>query len=187
MTFDWTILYYIQDQLTSPLGDWIMPKITHLGDAGLIWIGFGLGLVLTKKYRTHGFVMLAALGIGVLIGNLALKNIVARPRPCWIDSSIPLLIQIPTDYSFPSGHTLASVIGATCVYLTNKKLAWVAISLAILIAFSRLYLFVHFPTDVIASAILGITIGKLSMSHLYEPLDNLYHKYKYTLKKTNRR
>lgn len=183
MAFDWSILYYIQDHLTSPFGDWIMPKITHLGDAGLIWIIFGLGLVLTKKYRIHGLVMLVALGIGVLVGNIALKNIVARARPCWIDSSVQILIPVPTDYSFPSGHTLASVIGATCIYLTNKKFALLAVPLAVLIAFSRLYLFVHFPTDIIASAIIGITIGKLSMTYLYAPIDILYNKFRYLLKK----
>lgn len=172
MTFDWTILYFIQDHLTSPFGDWLMPKITHLGDAGLIWIGLAIILILNKKYRTHGVVMLLALLIGVVIGNLGLKNTIARARPCWIDTSVNLLIPVPTDFSFPSGHTLASVIGATSLVIANKKFAWFAIPLAALIAFSRLYLFVHFPTDVFAAVILGITIGYLTFRLLYRPVDN---------------
>ncbi len=172
MTFDWTILYFIQDHLTSPFGDWLMPKITHLGDAGLIWIGLAIILILNKKYRTHGVVMLLALLIGVVIGNLGLKNMIARARPCWIDTSVNLLIPVPTDFSFPSGHTLASVIGATSLVMANKKFAWFAIPLAALIAFSRLYLFVHFPTDVFAAIILGITIAYLTFRYCYRPVDN---------------
>lgn len=173
MTFDWSILYFIQDHIRSPFGDWLMPKITHLGDAGLIWIILAIALIITKKYRTHGLVMLIALGIGVLIGNVALKNIVSRPRPSWLDQSIPLLIANPTDYSFPSGHALASVIGATSLIFANRKFAWFAVPLAFLIAFSRLYLFVHFPTDIIASTLLGIIIACLAMVYLYKPVDKL--------------
>lgn len=184
MNFDWSILYFIQDHLTSPFGDWMMPKITHLGDAGLIWIIFALGLIISKKYRTHGIVMLIALAIGVLIGNVFLKNLVERSRPIWLDNSVTMLIPIPDDYSFPSGHTLASVIGATSMFLANKKFGWFAIPLAALIAFSRLYLFVHFPTDVIASTILGLIIAFTTFKLLLSPVTYTYYKLvaKYTSK-----
>lgn len=175
MSLDWSILYFIQDQLRSPFGDWIIPKITMLGDLGLIWIIFALILIFTKKYRIHGIVMLAALGIGVLIGNVALKNIVERSRPCWIDTSISMLIPIPEDFSFPSGHTLASVIGATCLTITNRKFGWFAIPLAVLIAFSRLYLFVHFPSDIFASTVIGIIIAIATMKYLYQPVADKYN------------
>lgn len=183
MNLDWTILYFIQDHLTTPIGDWLMPKVTHLGDLGIIWIVLALGLIISKKYKAHGVVMLIALVIGVLIGNVFLKNLIERPRPIWLDSSVTMLIPIPDDYSFPSGHTLASVIGATCLFLTNKKFGWWAIPLASLIAFSRLYLFVHFPSDVFASIILGIIIGSLSIKYLYAIVNNQLIKLNTKLKK----
>ena len=96
---------------------------------------------------------------GALIGNGVLKHLVARPRPCWLDSSVQLLIASPSDYSFPSGHTLASAVGASMLTMTNRKFGWAAIPLAVLIAFSRLYLYVHFPSDILGGAILGVLIG----------------------------
>ena len=118
-----------------------------------------VGLLATKKYRKYGAFLLAGLAIGVLIGNLTLKPLIARPRPCWLDESVQLLIANPTDYSFPSGHTLSSVIGATVLTKANRKFGFAAIPLAALIAFSRLYLYVHFPTDILAAAVLGVGIG----------------------------
>jgi len=94
-------------------------------------------------------------------GNACLKNLIARPRPCWLDSSVQLLIANPADYSFPSGHTLSSVIGATGLTKTNRRFGYAAIPLAALIAFSRLYLYVHFPSDVLAAAVLGVALGEL--------------------------
>lgn len=102
--------------------------------------------------------MLAGLAVGVLVGNVCLKNLIARPRPCWLDDSVMMLISSTTDYSFPSGHTLSSVIGATVLTKTDRRFGWAAIPLAAVIAFSRLYLFVHFPSDILAGAILGVII-----------------------------
>ena len=112
-----------------------------------------------EKYRKYGAFLLAGLAVGVLIGNLTLKPLIARPRPCWLDESVQLLIANPTDYSFPSGHTLSSVFGATVLTKANRNFGLLAIPLAALIAFSRLYLYVHFPTDILAVAVLGIGIG----------------------------
>ena len=98
----------------------------------------------------------------MLVGNVCLKNLIARPRPCWLDSSVRLLIANPTDYSFPSGHTLSSTIAATILTKTDRRFGYVAIPLAVLIALSRLYLYVHFPSDVLAAAVLGVLIGKVS-------------------------
>ena len=116
----------------------------------------------TKKYRKHGAFLLAGLAVGVLAGNLTLKPLIARPRPCWLDESVQLLIANPTDYSFPSGHTLSSVIGATVLTKANRKFGFAAIPLAALIAFSRLYLYVPFPTDILGAAVLGMAIGLLT-------------------------
>ncbi len=103
--------------------------------------------------------MLAGMLTGLIIGNLILKNLVARERPCWIDSDILMLISIPEDYSFPSGHTLASTISAVILMQEDKKLGIPAVILAVLIAFSRMYLFVHFPTDILGGLLLGLVIG----------------------------
>lgn len=158
MNFDWTILHWIQNTLVCPAMDFLMPKITLLGNGGAVWI-LAAGLLATKKYRKYGAFLLAGLAVGVLAGNLTLKPLIARPRPCWLDESVQLLIANPTDYSFPSGHTLSSVIGATVLTKANRKFGLAAIPLAALIAFSRLYLYVHFPTDILGAAAPGVAIG----------------------------
>lgn len=159
MSFDWAILHWIQNTLACPAMNFLMPKITLLGNGGAVWIVAAGVLLLTKKYRRFGAFLLAGLAIGVLIGNLTLKPLIARPRPCWLDESVTLLIEPPTDCSFPSGHTLSSVIGATVLTKANRKFGLAAIPLAALIAFSRLYLYVHFPTDILGAAVLGAAIG----------------------------
>ena len=159
MNFDWTILHWIQNTLVCPAMDFLMPKITLLGNGGAVWILAAVDLLATKKYRKYGAFLLAGLAIGVLIGNLTLKPLIALPRPCWLDESVQLLIANLTDYSFPSGHTLSSVIGATVLTKANRKFGLAAMPLAALIAFSRLYLYVHFPTDILAAAVLGVGIG----------------------------
>ena len=112
MNFDWTILHWIQNTLVCPAMDFLMPKITLLGNGGAVWLFSAVGLLATKKYRKYGVFLLAGLAVGALVGNLMLKPLIARLRPCWLDESVTLLIANPTDYSFPSGHTLSSIIGA---------------------------------------------------------------------------
>lgn len=163
MTIDWSILNWIQDVFGSTFMDVIMPKITALGNAGIIWIIIGICLLFSKKYRKTGIFVLVGLLVGLIVGNGLVKNLVARQRPCWINPEFPLLIPTPTDYSFPSGHTQASVIAATILTMANKKWGYVVIPLAVLIAFSRLYLYVHFPTDVLGGAIMGIIIGSVTV------------------------
>lgn len=159
MSIDWSILQWIQANLQSGFMDTIMPMITALGNGGAIWIAAALALICTKKYRRQGVILLVGLAVGVLIGNVCLKHLIARPRPCWLDTSVQLLIQNPTDFSFPSGHTLSSVIGATILTMTNRRFGFVAIPLAAMIAFSRLYLYVHFPSDVLGAVFIGLIIG----------------------------
>ena len=171
MNLDWSILHWIQSTLISPLMDFLMPKITLLGNGGVIWILAVVILLCTKKYRRQGVLLLAGLVVGVLVGNVCLKHLIARPRPCWLDSSVQLLIANPTDYSFPSGHALSSVISATVLTKTNRCFGYAAIPLAALIAFSRLYLYVHFPSDVLAAAVLGIVIGELAFRYGNRLLD----------------
>lgn len=161
MNVDWSILHGLRALTTCPLLDFWMPKITALGNSSIIWVLAAVALLCTKKYRKYGVLLLAGLAVGMLAGNLALKNLFARPRPCWLDESVPLLIARPRDYSFPSGHTMAGAIGATILTAANRRFGWAAIPLAVLIAFSRMYLYVHFPSDILGGAVIGVGIGLL--------------------------
>lgn len=156
---DFAILHWIHNNLQCNFLDFIIPKITALGSSGAIWIVVAIAFLISKKYRKYGIILAIGLIMSLLIGNLLLKSLVARPSPCWIESNFPLLVSNPTDYSFPSGHTLASTISAVIITYADKKFGIIAIILATLIAFSRLYLFVHFPSDVFAAIILGVIIG----------------------------
>lgn len=141
-----------------------MPAVTHLGDGGILWIALAILLLCLPKYRQTGLAMGIALLMGLLVCNLCLKPWVGRLRPFDYQLQhygrvIPLLIKAPTDFSFPSGHTIASFEAATVLLLRHKKWGIAAMVLAALIAFSRLYLYVHFPTDVLVSVALGIGFG----------------------------
>lgn len=162
MYLDWAILEQIQRIFGSGFMDWLMPKITVLGNAGMVWIVIGVLLLVSKKHRRIGFLVLLGLLLGLIIGNGIVKNLVARPRPCWIYSDFRLLIPMPKDYSFPSGHTQASVIATTILTLYRRKWGWILIPLALVIAFSRLYLYVHFPTDILGGACIGLAIGMVT-------------------------
>lgn len=172
---DWAVLRWIQENLRCDALDLIFPKLTLLGNAGAIWIAAALALLLSKKYRKYGICLACALMAGLLICNVGLKNIVARPRPCWIES-VELLISTPKDYSFPSGHTWSAVTGAWVVTAANRKFGFIAIPLAVLLAFSRLYLYVHFPSDILVGALIGAALGILAVALKKRLLDHCCRK-----------
>jgi undecaprenyl-diphosphatase len=147
---DFAILDFIQKNLHLQILDKTMPYISFIGNAGAVWILITVTLLLSKKNRKIGLVMAISLILCLIIGNVTLKHLVARIRPFNIHTEIVLLISHPTDFSFPSGHTMSSFAAATVLLLYNKKWGIWAIILAILIAFSRLYLYVHYPSDVLA-------------------------------------
>ena len=155
---EFQILYTLQE-LRTPLVDGLMVFITSLGDHGWFWLLMGVLLFSFPRTRLLGGCMLISIAAGFLLGNVMLKNIVARQRPCWLDPSVELLVPVPKDFSFPSGHSLVSFEGAVCIFLFNRKWGIPALMLAVLTAFSRLYLFVHFPTDVLAGIVMGIVIA----------------------------
>ncbi len=164
--FDLPILDWIAARLHSPVMDGFMSFITHFGDAGLFWIAIAVLLLCLPKYRRLGLGMGLSLLIGLLICNITLKPLIARIRPYdyqWnvFHKQIDLLIAAPKDFSFPSGHTLASFESATVLMLNNKRLGIPALILACLVAFSRLYLYVHYPTDVLFALVMGVAIGFL--------------------------
>ncbi|MCI8284491.1 MAG: phosphatase PAP2 family protein [Firmicutes bacterium] len=140
-----------------------MPVITSLGDGGRIWIIISLILIIPNKTRRYGMQMAIALIIGTLICNITLKPIVARIRPFDLAGTIPL-INPPSDFSFPSGHTTSSFAAATALMFGSKLNAYncASLILAFLIAFSRLYVYVHYPSDVLAGILIGVLSGYLS-------------------------
>lgn len=139
----------------------IFKCITFLGEAGIFWIVLGLVLICFKKTRTSGIVMLVSLAVGYLINDIALKNIIARPRPFAVNSDIKdflasINMKLPSGYSMPSGHSYVAFNGAMMLTLFHKKKGAPAFIFAFLIAFSRIFLCVHYPTDVLVGSILGI-------------------------------
>ena len=166
--FDLPILDWIMTNLWCPFLDAIMPVITVLGDAGIFWIALAVVFLLIPKHRKMGLSMGLALMMGVVLCNMILKPAVGRIRPYdyqleFFQRTIPLLIERQHDFSFPSGHTIASFEAAVAMLICNKKLGIPAMILAVLIAFSRMYLYVHYPTDVIASVILGTGLAFLGV------------------------
>ena len=164
--FDLPILDWIADNLWCPVLDTVMPVVTLLGDAGIFWIAIAVTLLFFKKTRRVGVGMGIALLAGLLLCNLTLKPLCQRPRPYdyqydVFGKLIPLLIERQHDFSVPSGHTIASFEAAGVIWLNSKKWGIAALALACLIAFSRLYLYVHYPTDVLFSVVLGIGLALL--------------------------
>lgn len=161
MNIELSVLDWIQT-LHTPFLDKIMVFITRLGDAGIIWIVLSIVLLLIPKTRKSGAVMVVALVVDVLLCNIVLKNLVARTRPYDVNTGVHLLGAKLHDYSFPSGHTAASFASVTALYLAGEKKLWkFALVLACLIAISRLYLYVHYPTDVLGGVLFGVISGYL--------------------------
>ncbi len=157
-TLDFSVLNFINGNFKCRFLDIIMPVITLLGDKGLFYIFISLILLLIKRTRSTGVSLSLSLIIGLIVCNLIIKPSVHRIRP-FVGNEITLLINAPTDYSFPSGHTTAAFEAATVMLYNNKKVGVAFLALAALIAFSRLYLYVHFPTDVLAGIVIGVFSG----------------------------
>ena len=163
-TCELPVLDWISEHLHCGFLDAVMPAITFLGNGGWFWIAIAAVMLIFKKTRKTGLMMGVALICGLLVGNLFLKPVVARIRPYEYNEAIQLLIKTPHDYSFPSGHTLASFEGAVVLLLREKKYIGIpAVVLAALIAFSRMYLYVHYPTDVLAGALLGTAFALIAV------------------------
>lgn len=158
LNFDFAILDFIRAHMSGDFADSLMKLVTSLGNVGILWIVIAAALLCTKKFRKTGLQMAVGLILGLIFGNLLIKNIVARPRPFTLRGT-DIIIKAPRDYSFPSGHTLASVISAYILWHNNRKAGIAATVTAALIAFSRIYLYVHYPTDIIGGTLLGLLIG----------------------------
>lgn len=160
MNWELSVLHWFES-IHNPVLDVIMKCITVLGNSGIFWILLAVVLMFFKKYRKTAVSMAFALVLSLIFTNLIIKILVARERPFAVDPSLlqSLLIKKPTDWSFPSGHSSASFAAAVAVFCNDKRPGIPLVILAALIAVSRLYLTVHFPTDVIAGTVLGIIYG----------------------------
>lgn len=159
------ILNWIQENFRCDVLDRVVPAITFLGNKGWFFIAVAVILIAVPRYRKWGAAMAASLGLGFVFGNMVLKNTVARIRPYDYVGGIELLIAKLSDYSFPSGHTLAAVefCIVVCMMPIGKGYKLLAVLLAVAMAFSRLYLYVHFPSDVLASVLLGSIFGMMGV------------------------
>lgn len=185
VSFDLPILDWIQANLQSSFLDTVMPIITLFGEGGIFWIAWAAILLFIPKYRKTGIGMLLALIMGVLICNVTLKPLVRRIRPYDFQEQhygilINLLIDRMHDYSFPSGHTIASFEAAVVLLLNDKRMGIPAMVICVLVTLSRLYLYVHYPTDVIFSIFAGTLFAFLGNALAPKVLDKLpVHKGKY--------
>lgn len=155
-----SILHAIQ-QIQTPWLDEVMIFFTRLGDGANLWIALGVGFLFFKKTRRCGIYILFSLQLSTLFGKELLKNMIGRPRPFVADPSVVLKVAPPGSFSFPSGHTLDAFASATAIFLCCRKTGIVALVVASLIAFSRMYLFVHYPTDILGGIVIGVCVAVL--------------------------
>lgn len=151
------VVHYIYKK--NKILDKIMIWVTLSGDLGVIWIILSFFLLTKGRHIKAGLMILLALALASILGEGVIKHIVKRKRPFIKNNLIELLIAEPSSYSFPSGHTASSFAAATVFIDTNMALSSVIVSLAILISLSRVYLRVHYLSDVIGGALLGFFCG----------------------------
>lgn len=178
--WDVSVLNWIQEHIANPFFDVFFSLITHLGDAGIFWIAIAVAMLFFKQTRKTGITIGVALILGLILGNGVLKNVIGRVRPYDLDGAYgsiktvkDLLVGQPGDKSFPSGHTLASFEAGLVLLVRDKRFGIPAIIIAALVAFSRLYLYLHFPTDILG----GILLAALNTFLAVLIVDFVYKKY----------
>lgn len=164
-SFDFAVNDFIA-RCNNPFLDVIMNFFSFLAHSGWMWILLALVLLCFRRTRSMGVAMAISLCFSVVVTNLTLKPLIGRPRPYELRPELKDRIaprtRIPSDSSFPSGHTSASFAGATALFGQNKKIGLPALAVATVIAFSRLYFFIHFPTDVLAGLAVGCVGGVIA-------------------------
>lgn len=163
LAFDFSVLDFIQENVRSAFLDFIMPLISLLGEGGIFYICISVGLIIFKRTRKTGLMLALSLVIGFFVCNVILKPLVARPRPFTL-RDIQLIASPPQDFSFPSGHTVVAFESAMVFLMRNKKAGEAFLILAFLISFSRMYMYFHFPTDIIGGIVVGVLSGLVSVS-----------------------
>lgn len=192
MQWELDFLHFLNDFLVNDFLSGFLGIFTILGDMGAIWIILGIVLTISKKYRKAGMLcILSVLLVSGLFNDLILKQIVARPRPYAVDPSLTFPLnfflpegssllgfgELPGKNSFASGHTCSSFAAATAIFIYSRKLGIASFVVAILVAFSRLYFQVHYPTDVIAGLVIGVVLT-IGLYYLLKLIVKLYLKRK---------
>ena len=171
MEIESAILLWIQNNLRCDFLTPVMRVITTLGNGGAFWIVLTLLLLIFKRTRRMGVYCAASMLLTLLVVNLCIKPLAARTRPYELIQGLEILVSRPRDYSFPSGHSANSLSCAWTLFrLAPKKYGVPALVLAVLIALSRLYVGVHFPTDVLAGAAIGVLLSELTLRALRRAL-----------------
>ena len=197
LTFDMKV-YQFAEQLRGPVFDKIMVFFTHMGDGGYFWIALSIVLLLFKKTRKYGLAMAGALAVASLLNSIVLKSLFDRPRPYVMDianwqrvATDGWMYEMPFEslkeksVSFPSGHTASSFAAAIGVFYIDKKKGIIPLIVAALIGFSRIYIHVHYPSDVVGGVITGVVFGLLACVIIFKVfgglLDKLNEKTNYRL------
>lgn len=157
MSWEGDVLLWIQDNLRNPVLDAICKLFSYVGAHGELAIAVGLLLLIIPKTRLKGIFCTLSLGTTFLMSNLIIKNIVQRPRPYTVTDGLTSLMGVMNDYSFPSGHSSSTFSVMFAVFLLMpKKFGIPALCASVFMAYSRLHVGVHYPTDVIAGSLIGI-------------------------------
>lgn len=152
---DLAILNYVQEHCHNRFTDFLFAFLSRIGNAGAVWMLTALFLARQRSTRHFAFLLFFSIAFAHLISQI-LKPVIARPRPFMAYPGHDLLIHTPGGYSCPSGHSASSFAAATILCLASRNLGMAALVLALAIAFSRIFLFVHYPSDTLIGALLGV-------------------------------
>ncbi|MCI1956647.1 MAG: phosphatase PAP2 family protein [Oscillospiraceae bacterium] len=152
---DVTILNYVQDHFHNKITDFVFTLLSRIGNAGAVWIAFAIFLGTSRPTRRYALMLFFSIALAHLISQI-LKPVIGRPRPFVAYPGRQLLIHTPGGYSCPSGHSASSFAAATVICMADRSFGLIALLLACSIAFSRIFLFVHYPSDTVAGSLLGV-------------------------------
>ena len=166
-SFEIQILKFVQETFSCDFLDAIFKFISYIGNKGAIWIVCALVLCIFKKTRKAGIISAISLIFCLILGNMTLKPLIGRMRPYEFDTTLKVIIPLLKDASFPSGHTMAAFAFCHSIARIYKKYQIPLYALAVFMGLSRIYLCMHFPTDVIFGAIFGILFA-VGAEKIYE-------------------